>query len=53
MTFAQYFWLGECVADLTDSVLSLLEYPAHINDRGLREAQKLLAEISDFFSDLS
>ena len=51
MTFAQYFWLGECVAELTDSVLSLLEYPALINDRGLREAQKLLAEISRRVAD--
>ena len=51
MTFAQYFWLGECVADLTDSVLSLLEYPAHINDPGLREAETLLAEISRRIAD--
>ncbi len=51
MTFAQYFWLGKCVAELTDSVLSLLEYPAHINDRGLREAEKLLAEISRRIAD--
>jgi hypothetical protein len=51
MTFAQYFWLRECVADLTDSVLSLLEYPAHINDPGLREAETILAEISRRIAD--